>query len=360
MAERTGTMTDRQRVEALLNYQKPDRVPIWPFAYAGFSVVYTKSSIADAYNKPAVALASQRKTCHDFGWVFVPMLSYASLGGWEFGGEIQWPGDEHGQTPVVVRHAVQTPEEAINLKMPDINNSGIIPIMMEFCKLASQESIDNEPFKVMAEGPGAFTCASNITGLDRFALWMVTNPEAIHHLLRLTSDYLVGLAQYWKDVFGVDGVLPLGAEPVSSNNVISPKHFEQFALPYIQETHSKILAMGYKTLYMHICGDHNANLTHWAEIPMGDPGLISIGPDIDLETAAKYFPKAIILGNLDPVIIYTGTPESVYEATRNVIEKGKKLPGGFILGAVCDMPVGAPPVNVFAMARAINDFGWYP
>ena len=54
MEKRAATMTDRERVEALLRREKPDRVPLFPFAAAGFSMVYTKASIADAYNKPEV------------------------------------------------------------------------------------------------------------------------------------------------------------------------------------------------------------------------------------------------------------------------------------------------------------------
>ena len=55
MTDKKGTMTDRERILALLNHKKPDRVPVWPFAYQGFATVYTGTSISDAYNKPKVA-----------------------------------------------------------------------------------------------------------------------------------------------------------------------------------------------------------------------------------------------------------------------------------------------------------------
>ena len=76
-----GAMTDKERVEALLRREKPDRVPMWPMA-AGFPMVYTHTSIADAYNKPEVSLAAQRKTAQDFGWLFTPLIAYAAFGGW--------------------------------------------------------------------------------------------------------------------------------------------------------------------------------------------------------------------------------------------------------------------------------------
>ena len=359
MTPRKATMTDRERVEALLRHEKPDRVPNWPFTAGGFSVVHAKASIADAYNKPEVALAAQRKACQDFGWVFTPRFGYAAYGGWEFGGDIKWPSGEFTQAPSVARNPVETPEDVMNLKTPDVRTAGILPLMMEFNQLSSHERLDNEPFNVTFTAASAFTIAANISGPENLARWLLKKPDVAHRLLRLATDHILEQAQYWRDTFGIDGVLPRGGEPTSANELISPKHFEQFALPYLKEINQKILGMGYKHIYEHICGEHNANLPYWAQIPFGDPGIISIGHEVELETAAQYLPNDIIVGNLEPAIIQTGTPDEVYEAARKVIEKGKKCPGGFAFSPGCEIPPKSNPDCVMAMTRAINDFGWY-
>ena len=360
MDQENSPMTERQRVEALLNRRKPDRVPLWPYFIQGFSMVYTKTSIASAYNEPEAALSAQRKTCQDFGWVFVPLLSYASYGGWEFGGEIKWPSGEFAQAPTVASHSVKTVKDALNLRMPEVADSGIVPLTMEFCKLSAKETLPNEPFNVVPQCGGmAFTVAANITGPDILSKWLLKKPEAAHHLLKVSSDFLLEVARYWKETFGLDGALPTSGEPTTSNALISPKHFKQFVLPYDKEINEKTLALGYKTLHIHICGDQNANLPFWSQIPMGNPGIVSIGPEIELEAAAEAFPQDIIMGNLDTTIIQTGTPGEVYEASRKVIERGKKLPGGFIFAPGCELPPMAPVENVMAMTNAVNEFGWY-
>ena len=359
MAKRTGTMTERERIEALLRREKPDRVPIFPFAAGGFSMVYAKASIADAYNKPEVSLAAQDKTCRDFGWVFVPGVGYAAFGGWEFGGEMKLPTSEFDQAPTITRRAVETEEDVWNLKVPDVKNSGITPIAVEFFNMSSRERLDNEPWNVFSQMEGAFNVAANICGADKLARWLIRKPDVAHRLLQLASDYLIERIQYLKDLFGIDGVLVGGGEPSASNNVISPKHFEEFALPYIKKVAENVLAMGYNHICMHICGEQNLNLPYWAQVPFGNPGLISIGHEVELETAAKYFPNDIIVGNLEPAIIQTQTPEEVYEASRKVIEKGKKCSGGYIFSPGCELPPMAPVDNVMAMTQAINDFGWY-
>jgi uroporphyrinogen decarboxylase len=346
-------------MDALIRREKPDRVPIWPFAYDAFSVQYAGGSIADAYNNPEFALSAQRKACDDFDWVYSPFFAYASFGGYEFGGEIKWPSGEFSQAPTITRHPVENEEDVWKLKMPDIETSGFIPLKIEFSKLAYKEKSDHESFHVEGFAGGTFGLAANIAGVDNFLKWLIKKPGLAHHLLRMATDYKIALAQYWKDTFGLERVLPRGGEATASNQMISPKQFEQFALPYIKEAQKKILAMGYQTTYMHICGEQNANLPHWAKVLFGDPGIISIGHEIKLETAAQYFPDQIILGNMDPAVLQTGTPQAVYEATRKNLETGKKIPGGYIFSPGCQLPPKADPENVMAMTRAVHEFGSY-
>jgi len=129
-------MTNRQRVEALLNRETPDRVPIYPFGM-GFSAVYCGASIVYVYNKPKVSLAAQQKAAEDFDWGFVPDIAYAAFGGREFGGEIQWPDGEFSQAPTITHHVIESPDEVMNLKMPDVASAGIMPIQKKFLELSS-------------------------------------------------------------------------------------------------------------------------------------------------------------------------------------------------------------------------------
>ncbi|MBW2030115.1 MAG: hypothetical protein JRJ31_13690 [Deltaproteobacteria bacterium] len=353
-----GEMTNRERVEALLRRERPDRVPIYPFGM-GFAAVYSHVSVADIYTNPEASLAAQRRAARDFDWVFVPDIAYAAFGGWEFGGEIQLPDGEFSQAPTVRRHPVSSPEEVLGLKLPPVETAGIIPIQKQFLELSSKEDLDNKPWNIVFQLEGTFTCASNIPGAELFTRWVLKEPEAVHHLMGLASDFGIQVARYWKGIFGTEGVLPWGGDPVASNQVISPRTFEEFNLPYRKRVHEEVLSMGYKSMFMHVCGEQNLNLPCWSQIPMGDPGIVSFGHEVDLERAAQYFPNDIIVGNLDTALIQAGTPDEVYEASRTVIEQGKGLPGGFMFGPGCELPPMAPVENVRAMTRAVNDFGWY-
>ena len=175
--------------------------------------------------------------------------------------------------------------------------------------------------------------------------------------------HILQVAEYFIDTFGRGRVLARAVSPTESNALISPKILEEFSMPYVKELNSKVLAMGAKAVYIHMCGDHNLNLPQWAQVPFrqeGMRGMISVGKETALEDAAKFFPEDVICGNLDPAIIMNGTAEEVYKASCEIIEKGKALlPGRFEFMAGCEVGPGSPEENVRMMVKAVNDVGWY-
>jgi uroporphyrinogen decarboxylase len=236
-----------------------------------------------------------------------------------------------------------------------VKTAGPIPLCMEFARLEERLGL---PIWVTCEGPLEFV--RGICGLDTVCRWMIKKPELVHRLMQLTVDYIIEVVRYWVDTFGPQHILAQTAAPSASNQVISPKYFETFVLPYQKELHEEILDMGIKHIFCHICGEQNLNLPYWVQIPMGNPGIVSFGHEVDLTTAIKYLgDTCIIAGNVEPAIIQTGTPQQVYELCKQAIEKGKHAPRGFMLMPGCSLPPKAPPYNVFMMKKAINDFGWY-
>jgi uroporphyrinogen decarboxylase len=201
--------------------------------------------------------------------------------------------------------------------------------------------------------------AAVVIGVERTCKWMLKRPELVHQVFRILTDFRIALAKLWTDTFGTDRVLPVVGGPMNSNQIISPKQFEEFCLPYLKEQHAKLRDMGYKHFFFHPCGEQNANMPLWARCDMGDPGIISVGHEIDLDTVAEHFPDHIAYGNLEPAMLQVGTPEQVYEASKQLILKGKRISGGYFFSLGCEMPPKTPPYTVWAMTKAINDYGWY-
>ena len=274
-----AAMTNKERIMALISGEKPDRVPIYPFAM-GFPVVYTKTSIADAYNKPAVAFAAQIKMRRRFRLdLHAPNLLRVvrrlgvrgrnSVAAWRIR-----PG-----RPKVLKRMAETPEEAMRLTVPEnVAEAGIVPIQKQFFELCLKEDADNMPWKIVFQLEGTFNMANNMVGTTNLQKWCIKKKDAAHHVMRMAVEYQKKLLDYWKATFGTAGVLPWGGEPSGSNQLISPRTFEEFAFPYIKEVHEYALSLGYKGIFKHICGEQNRNLPVLVANSHGRSGFLEFRP----------------------------------------------------------------------------------
>ena len=349
-------MNSLQRMEALFDYRKPDRIPIG-YLDPGFSAINAGYTITDAYGDPQKSFDAQVWTAEQYGWDPIgQFFGHTIWAAFDFGGEIRLPKTDFEQSIITESYPVKTEQDALNLSMPDPKKAGRIPGVMQFSRLQADNGL---PVWLLARSP--FTMAANICGIDTFFRWMLKKPELCEKLLDTALDYTMKVLGYWVETFGMDRMFLFMSSPSESNQVISPKHFQTFALPYHVKYHERLQTLGsVKRFMFHICGEQLANLPYLAETsPWPHPSILSFGHEVDLETAAQYFPRDIIYGNVDPSVIQNGTPDQVYELSKSAVIKGRKAPGGFILGPGCGMPPLAPPANVFAMTRAVNDFGWY-
>lgn len=347
-------MTSRERMRTLLSGSRPDRVPCIPLI-VGYAAKIAGFSLKDIYYDPEKSYKAQILAADLHGYDGSPSYASASFGGWEFGGEIKYPEEERFQTPVIIKYPVKTSEDVEKLEIPDSKTAGSIPNSIAFAKISRQHG-----GSISFQAGTPFTVAGNVIGHERMLYWMIKEPELVHNVLRKVTEFLISVAKYFVDGFGAERCMALDYAPLESNQLISPQQFETFSFPYTLEIHERVLAMGVRSFFSHLCGDHNKNLKLWKEIPFGKPGIISIGTQIDLGDAKEMFgEKHIIAGNVSTGAILQESPEEVMELCRQCIEKGKDSPRGYILMAGCEVPPLSPPVNVHAMVKAAKEYGRY-
>ncbi len=338
------------RIQALLKGETPDRVPLYPFLL-GFCARNVGYPVASIYNDARKSFDAQRWTLEQYGFDWVPMYGYASYGTWEFGGEVRMPTGGYEQAPMHESFPVQSEEDMDRMARPDVTRAGCLPLAMEFSRLQKDHGM---PVTVVLGGN--FTIAGCICPAELLCRWMLKKPDLAHRILRLATDHMVDVVQHWVHTFGAENVYPQIWEPLGSNDIISPKQFERFVLPYLQEIGEVILQTGVKHILYHICGEQNRNLHFWAEVPMGEPGICSIGKEIDIDTAIRVLgDQAVIAGNIDPSIIQNGAPSDVFQTCKDALARGRKAPRGFMLMPGCEIPPGSPPYNVYMMKAAIDD-----
>lgn len=359
MELRQGKMAHQQRMQALYNYQKPDRVPFWGLA-SEFAMINCGYTLTDLQTDPQKAFNAWQWTSEQYGWEPERQpIAHTVLGSWDFGATMKMPDSEYSMAIAVEVPAVKTEEDVWNLKMPDPKTAGAIPKRMEYSKLQEKAGM---LITFLARSP--FNTAADICGVEQFCRWMLKKPELCDRLIQMSIDHIFEVLQYWVDTFKAERIFYYMSSPSEANQIISPKLFQRYALPYHREFHKRLRAMGINQFMFHICGEQNLNLPYLAELASSadswpHPSILSFGHEVELNDAAKYFPDDIILGNIEPAVFQSGTSQQVYELCRIAIEKGKKIPGGFILAPGCGMPPRAPAYNVWMMTKAVNDFGWY-
>jgi len=347
-------MNSSERLDALLCGKPIDRVPFFSFAL-GFCARNVGLPVASVYRDPTKSFWAQVWTREQYGYDSGPFYAYASYGGWEFGGELKFPEGQYEQAPSLGRLAVQSEEEVWELELPDVRKAGSLPLAMEFSKLQEAHGF---PVSLVLGGP--FTIAGNICGAGVLCRWLIRNTEVACQLLRLAMDHILDVVRHWVDTFGPRRVALQIWEPLTSNQVISPRQFSKYVLPYEKELYDRLSAIRVKYVLSHLCGEQNLNLPYWAEVPLGDPAIVSFGREVDLADAVRYFgDKYVIAGNVGTSVMQNGARRELYEVCRQCVEKAKHAPRGYILMPGCEVPVMTPSHNLYVMRKAVDDWGWY-
>jgi uroporphyrinogen decarboxylase len=343
------------RIDDLFNYRVPDRVPIGSMSI-GFNAVNAGYRVREVLEDPEKCFEAAVWTADLYHWDPMPQYSgHTVWGAIDFGGTVRMPVGRYESALIITSHPVNCEEDLSTLELPDPKRAGRIPLAMAFSRLQAENG-----FPVFFSSRSPFTMAANICGLENFFRWMIRKPEICRDLMDLSLTHILNALSYWIETFGAERMFVWMSNPSESNQVISPEHMAAFALPYHMAYHEKLRAMGIKRFGFHLCGDQNRNLPHFVDAdPWPHPSILSFGHEVPIETAAEYFPEDIIFGNLDPTLLQMETPRRIYEMSRDIITRGKKSPGGFIMAPGCGIPATAPPVNVFAMTKAVYDVGCY-
>ncbi len=347
-------MTSGERMAALMRGERPDRVPVIPFL-SGHAAVVCGQPIArisdDAEESFRCQLLCQEMYGHDGS----PLYAYASAGGWEFGGEIEFPVKKYSGAVIVTRTPIQTEDDVYTLKVPeDVSKAGALPIALALARKQAEHGL---PITLQIGAP--LTWAGSVIGEERMMGWLIKKPELVHIVLDKVSQFLIKVAEHYVKEFGAERLLAFHGAATETNKLISPKQFETFSLPYLQRINQACLGLGVGSYFIHICGEQNKNLKFWQQVPMTKQTVISVGREVDLTTVMELFPEQIVAGNVDPTLIQEGRAEAVLAQCRECIEKAMYHKGGFVLMAGCDVPPHAPPVNVFQMVKAAREYGRY-
>lgn len=195
---------------------------------------------------------------------------------------------------------------------------------------------------------GVFTLATDLRGPDIF-LDLYERPDFMREFLSIVTDKVIGRYK-WLHSLGIGvGYGTSLIDDASSN--LSPWLYREFVLPCVRRV---VEAVG-RPLRIHVDGPADHLLPIYQEIELDE--LVSFGPRTNLEKVRQRLGgRALLSGNVDPMLFVQGSPDDVYRAAWHALEVLAPC-GGFLLQDGNNLPPEARLENITAMLRAADDFG---
>lgn len=334
-------MNPRERVEAALAFREVDIVPTMPPFQGFWALMAAGFKVSETFREPMKGAEAQVKMLER-----VPFDSFEVMWDWltpveACGCTVTIPDDGN---PVTTERVVKTIADAEKLQVPDIGRHARSVSDFKVAEYLVQKYRGERYTYATLALP--FTLAGELRGVEAMMLDIVRKPELVHRLIAFSSSVLLEYAKEIKKT-GVDAIF--WCDPTASADLISPRHFKNFAVPYIKELVTKTKEMGLGAL-VHICGNTTDRLDTILEI---SPHLMSVDTKVDLANAKRILgDRVAVLGNVDTSGILLRTPSSVLDEARQCLAKAGRT--GYIMGAGCDLPIGSPIENVRMLLEAVK------
>ncbi|HWE83436.1 MAG TPA: uroporphyrinogen decarboxylase family protein [Terracidiphilus sp.] len=244
------------------------------------------------------------------------------------------------------RKVLRSPSEVDRLEKPDVRKYGLLPFVIKRLKHLQPE-IEAAGHKIrFAVARGPLNIASFLMGTPEFCEAIKTDPERMHQLLNLVTDYLVEWIAYQREVFPtIDGIFLLD----DIVGFISRRDFETFGLPYLKRAFDADVTIK----FFHNDAPCKASAPLLASAGIN---LLNFGVQHTLSDMKAWTGNQIaLMGNIPPRdVLAEGTPEDV---KRSVTEMLNALDDRSRVIVSCGggMPPGAPSANIHALIDTVND-----
>lgn len=366
----------RERVEKAKRFATPDRVPVIPAIAHRFMVPQVGVSFRDYYRDPETMLRTQI-LCQKWLMENVRTDAYSVTGAWtgawtdfqntfeagSLGVKVEFPDDD---IPWVGPGWVQDDADLRKLEAMDFVHSGLNARQIEFrrrmIEVADQYPVRFQGGEVFYPGAnpalthtsdGPFGVAGDVRGQVELFTDVLERPDFVRELLRIITDKLIA----WLDFCHEEEGLPTPRDLSWTDDLavsLSARSFREIVLP--EEKRLRFHFDGRASL--HMCGKAG----HLLEIFRDDlkiHELQGFGYEVDLDRVSEVLGgRVVLLGNVNPMLIHSGTPEQVRAATRRVIEKLAHH-RGLIIQDGNNIPPGTPIENINAMTEAAELYGRY-
>jgi len=242
---------------------------------------------------------------------------------------------------------IHVPEDIDNLECPNPETDGLLPFMLNRLKL-SRPAIEAAGHKIrFSVSRGPLNVASFLMGTTELLTTMMMEPERVHKLMRIITDFLKKWHRLQRETIPtIDGILMLD----DIVGFIGEDEFMEFGYPYLKELYDEDVSVK----FFHNDADCSMSVKYYPEIGINlfNPGL-DLSIDEILEATGN---KLVVFGSLPPRdVLAACTPDEVYSKTKEMIGAVENR-SMFIPSCGGGMPPNVSTENINAFIRAVKEF----
>ncbi len=337
-------LTPRERFGLLVIDENPDRCPVIPLVTshaAAVADIQLKRYYTDGTAMAEAQLIALEEYRHDAISIFSEVGIIAEA----LGSEFFYPDDD---LPVLKVPALEK-TGVHDLVVPNPKNDKRLPLYREAIGHAYRAVGDTVP--ILGYVPAPFTTGMMLADQEQFLVATLKNPALIHSLMEIS---LKAAIEFCYDIIDA-GALPIIVDPLASSSVVSPRVYQELALPYEQALIRFLHRYDFDVI-LHICGDTGPILQL---LPLTGADLVSLDQVALATIVEQLSPTMRIIGNFNTSSLAFRTPAEIRLEVQQMVKKGKTATKGYIASTGCEVPIRAPVENVRAFIDAAKEVGWY-
>lgn len=339
-------MNSKELVLETVSLTETDRIPV---DLHNFTVAAKDlgASFSEIFHSGELMAEAQIKQWEKFGHDMLLLENGTAALAETMGCDVIYPEDN---PPRLKGPAISRIKEVSDLPFPDPAQDGTLPELLKATELVSQEL--GQQFVMGRGDQGPFSLASMVLGMERF-LTQLSQGKNLGKIKELLNHCTLVIENFIKAQFesGADGS-SIG-DSIAGPDVCNPELYSEFAFPYEKKLFESVKKDYSAPVSLHVCGDAT---TIVQEMINTGTEILELDHKVSHEEVRRLVDgKVALLGPLNPVLLGNGSPDQVYEATKDLLKLWGDHPG-LIFGPGCAMNADTPEENIKAMIRAVRSY----
>jgi uroporphyrinogen decarboxylase len=342
------TYTGKQRVSGAFKKTftdlevETDRVPAYPFM-GQCNPQLIGASIREFLMDPKVFVKAQVAAYERYKPDIILMQWDLLTDVEALGNEMRFPEDS---MCISTKLVLEDKGKLSSLQLADPKKDGRMPAYLEAMVEARNIMTETSVSPVIA---GPWTIAIGLRGANELLRDAMKDPDYVHELMEFCTQQSIRSGDALVEL----DIGPNYSEAPASCSLVSPKMYRNFIFPYQKQVvdYFKAKKVG---IGIHICGYTDPILEDMVKTGATN---ISIDAPSDLAKAAEVCrKKAVLIGNVDTNLFYSGTKEQMTQAIKDCLEKAPK-DSGYILATGCEVPGVGFPEKIDWFMELANELG---